>query len=45
MEGITSCDAYGRGKARDTQGHDGEECAGDRSEVVGSDGGDLKTNG
>ena len=39
-EGIASCDADGRGRVRYTQGHDGEECTGDRGEVVGSDGGE-----
>ena len=40
MEGIDSCDAYGHGRARDIQGHDGEDCAKYRSEFVGSDGGE-----
>ena len=40
MEGIASCDAYGRGRARDPWGHYGKDCAGDRVEVVGSDGGE-----
>ena len=38
MEVIDSCDAYGRGRARDPWGHDGEDCAGHRGEVVGSNG-------
>ena len=40
MEGISGCDVDGRGRARDTQGHDGEGCARDRGEVVVSDGGE-----
>ena len=40
MEGIDSCGADGRGRTRDPQGHYGEDCAGDRGKVVGSDGGD-----
>ena len=40
MEGIASCDADGRGKARDPRVHDGEYCTRDRGEVVGSDGAD-----
>ena len=40
MEGISSCDADGRGRARDPWGHDGKDCAGDRGEFVGSGGGD-----
>ena len=38
MEGIASCDIDGRGRARDIRGHEGEDCAGDISEVVGSEG-------
>ena len=38
MEGIDIFDEDGRGKAHDPRGHDGEYCAGDRGEVVGSDG-------
>ena len=30
MEGVASFDADGHGRARDTRGHDGEDCAGDR---------------
>ena len=41
MEGIASCDADGCGRARDTRGHDREDCAGDRGEVLGSDRGEL----
>ena len=41
MESIDSFDSDGRGRARDIQGHDGEDCAGDRGEVVGSDGGET----
>ena len=37
MEGIASCDAYGRSRARDPRGHDEEECSRDRGEVVRSD--------
>ena len=40
MEGIASCDADVCGRARDPRGHDGEDCSGDRGEVVGSDGGE-----
>ena len=40
MEGIASCDADGHGRKRDPRGNDGEYCAGDRCEVVGSDGGE-----
>ena len=40
MEGIASCDADFRSRARDPWGHDEEDCTGDRGEVVGSDGGD-----
>ena len=40
MEEIDSCDAYGRGRARDPRGHDGEDCARYRGEVTGSDGGE-----
>ena len=40
MEGIASCDADGRVRARDPRGHGGEDCAGDRGEVVGSYGGE-----
>ena len=40
MEGIASCDAYGRGRAHDSWGHDGEDCARDRGEVLGNDGGE-----
>ena len=38
MERIASSYADGRGRPRDTQGHDIEGCAGDRGDVVGSDG-------
>ena len=38
MERIASSYADGRGRPRDTQGHDREGCAGDRGDVVGSDG-------
>ena len=41
MEGISSYDADGHGRVRDPWGHDGEDCAGDIGEVVGSDGGDT----
>ena len=37
MEGIDSCDADGCGRARDTWGHDRQDCSRDRGEVVGSD--------
>ena len=40
MEVVASCDTYGHGRARDPRGHDRADCAGDRGEVVGSDGGD-----
>ena len=40
MMGISSCDAYGRVRARDPWGHDGEDCSGNIGEVVGSDRGD-----
>ena len=40
MEGVSSCDAYGQGRARDPRVHDREDCAGDRGEVVGSDEGE-----
>ena len=40
MEGIASCDADGCGRARDPRGHDGEDCVGNRGEVVGSDRGE-----
>ena len=40
MEGIASCDADGYGRVRDPRVHDGEECARDRGEVVGIDGGE-----
>ena len=40
MEEIASCDADGCGSARDPRLHDGEDCAGDRGELVGSDGGE-----
>ena len=36
MEGIASFDADGRVRAHDPRGHDGEDWAGDRGEVVGS---------
>ena len=39
-EGIDSCDEDGCSRARDPRGHDGEDCAGDRGEVVGSEGGE-----
>ena len=39
-EGISSCDADGRGRARDPWGHDGEDCARERGEVVGNGGGE-----
>ena len=41
MEGIDSCGADGRGRTRDPQGHYGEDCAGDRGKVVGSEGGET----
>ena len=41
MELISGYDVYGCGRARDPQGHDGENCAGYRGEVVGSDGGEA----
>ena len=40
MEGIASCDADGRGRARDYRVNDEEDYSGDRGEVVGSDGGE-----
>ena len=40
MDGIASCDADFRSRAHDIQGHYGVDCAGDRGEVVGSDGGE-----
>ena len=40
MEGIDSCDEDGHGRAHVPQGHDGENCAGDRGEVIGIDVGD-----
>ena len=40
MEDIASCDSDGCSRARYPQGHEREECAGDRGEFVGSDGGD-----
>ena len=41
MEEISSCDADGHSRVHDIQGHDGEDCAGDIGEVVGSDGGET----
>ena len=41
MKGIASCDADGRGRAHGPRGHDGEDCSGDRGEVVVSDGGET----
>ena len=40
IEGIASCDADGRGRARDPRVHDREDCSGERGEVLGSDGDD-----
>ena len=40
MKGIPSSDADGRSRARDPRVHDGEDCARDRGEVVGGEGGD-----
>ena len=40
IEGIAGCDADRHGMKHDPRGHDGEDCAGDICEVVGSDGGD-----
>ena len=40
MEWIDSCDADIRIRERNPRGHDGDDCTGDRGEVLGSDGGE-----